>query len=306
MQNTKPENLISPQAADQLINAHDGDVALLYLHICRSGSRDREQAARVLCRTLREVEAAEEKLLRMGLLDNTDAARPAEKTAILPAEELPQYTAREIVQLSKADPNFLAIQSEAEKVMGKQLSSTDLRTLFGIYDHLALPPEVLLEMITFCGEMKHTRFGEGSRPSMHDIQKEAFTWVNRELLTLEQAEDYIRRERDRFGGIGRIKALLGIYGRELSSTEFRSITSWLDMGFDEEAISIAYDRTVTRTGGFKLNYMNKILQSWHDNKLHTASEIKEKDPLHFRPSAKASGNTGPVNLDDLNSILDKI
>ena len=307
MQEIRQENLISEQAADQLIAAHDGDVALLYLYVCRSGCRDKEQAARDLCRTLREVEAAEEKLQRMGLLDEAPLPSAKKKTPLpLPADELPQYTAREIEQRTKADQTFLAIQAEAEKVIGKQLGTPDLRTLFAIYDHLALPPEVLLEMINFCGEMTEERYGVGRRPTMNTIQKEAFAWVNRELMTLELAEEYIREQKERQSGVHRIKSLLGIYDRQLSASETRAISSWLDMGFGEEAIAMAFDRTVTRTGGFKLNYMSKILQSWHDNGLHTPEEIEKKDPVRAKAPAAASGKSGPIDLRELDTIFDKI
>ena len=47
-------------AADRLIAAHDGDVALLYLYIVRTGGLDAERAAGALCRTSREIEAAAE------------------------------------------------------------------------------------------------------------------------------------------------------------------------------------------------------------------------------------------------------
>ena len=307
MQDAKRENIISEQAADKLIAAHDGDVALLYIYFSRNGCQDTEQAARDLCRTLREIEAAAEKLQRMGLLDAPAQKSPtAEKAELpLPADELPQYTGQEIARRAKGDPIFMAIQDEAVKVIGKQLSSPDQKILFGIYDHLALPPEVILEMLNYCGELFQEKYGTGRRPTMHVIEKEAYTWVNRELMTLELAEEYIREQKERRGSIGRIKAMLGIYGRELSSLETKAISSWLDMGFGEEAISLAYDRTVLRTGGFKLNYMSKILQSWHDNGLHSPAEIEEKDPIRTKPAA-AAGKSRPIDLRELDDIFDKI
>ena len=45
-----PENRISETELDQLIAAHDGDVALLYLYLRRRGG-DLDAAARTLCRT---------------------------------------------------------------------------------------------------------------------------------------------------------------------------------------------------------------------------------------------------------------
>ena len=68
MQGIADDKFISAEAAERLIAAHDGDVALLYLYIRRYGA-DTEGAARALCRTLGEMEAAHEKLGRMELLD---------------------------------------------------------------------------------------------------------------------------------------------------------------------------------------------------------------------------------------------
>ena len=41
---------------------------------------------------------------------------------------------------------------------------------------------------------------------------------------------------------------------------------------------LGYDRTVTNTGALKWSYMNKIMQSWHENGLHSAAEIESGDP----------------------------
>ena len=61
MQGNFSDKLIFPAAADKLIAAHDGDLALLYLFIQRTGSRDLERAAGELFRTLREMQIAWEK-----------------------------------------------------------------------------------------------------------------------------------------------------------------------------------------------------------------------------------------------------
>ena len=53
-----PQKFISLQALDRLIAAHDGDVALLFLHRLRQGSLDEERAASDLCRTMEQIRAA--------------------------------------------------------------------------------------------------------------------------------------------------------------------------------------------------------------------------------------------------------
>lgn len=289
--------------AEALIAAHDGDVALLYIYLCCRGGEDLERAARELCRTMGEISAAWEKLQRMGLLPGERAFQdrpvPAPKPA--PAEELPEYETEDLVRRSREDAGFSAIVTEAQKVLGHVLSSSDLKRLFGIYDYLALPPEVILMLLNHC-----VSISQGRRPSMRFIEKEAYVWANREIMSLEQAEEYIRSSRRRREDMGRIKESLGIRGRELTATEQKYISSWLDMGFGEECISIAYDRTVTNTGALKWNYMNKILLSWHEKGIHNAAQLEEREGRRKTAPTRTNTPDKPIDMEALRAIVEKM
>ena len=81
------------------------------------------------------------------------------------------------------------------------------------------------------------------------------------------------------------------------------------MGFGEEAIAIAAERTVTNTGALKWNYLSKILQSWHQKGLHSPKEIEEKDPpgVPRRQPAPAEASPGQKpGPGPGTNILDKI
>ena len=288
---------LSPAAADRLLAAHDGDVALLYLYRLRHGTLDSEDAARVLCRTLSEIEAAAEKLERMGLAEAAPRRAPGPSRPIPePADEPPEYNARDIAE--RRDPVFTAVVNEAQKVLGHALSTPDLKKLFGIYDYLRLPPEVIMMLLNYC-----VTASKGRLPSMRYIEKEAYVWANREILTLEQAEEYIARSRALREKSAKTAELLGIRGRELTATERRYLASWLEMGFGEDLIEMAYDRTVTNTGGLKWNYMNSILKSWQEKGLFTPADVREKDGRKKTPPGQPGK---PKDLDKLIAALDKI
>ena len=319
-------NFIPAQTADRLIAAHDGDVALLYIYRLRTGESDCERAARDLCRTLREIEAADEKLRRLGFADAAapvstenapasaaaSAPTPAAHSARIPpapADELPEYRAEDLVRRSREDGEFAAIIAEASRVMGRALSSVDMKTLFGIYDYLGMPADVIMLLINYCARQYSRRYGTQRRPSARAIQKEAYFWVNREIMTVEQAEEFIRTDEARRSAIGQVCALMGIAGREPTRTESEYISSWLDMGFAPESIAIAYDRTVTNTGALRWSYMNKIILSWKEKGLFTPRDIEEKDGrprAGSAPGRSVPRGSRPADFDGLDSLLDKI
>ena len=209
---------------------------------------------------------------------------------------------------SDTDGGFKAVVSQAQRKLGRALSTADLKILFGIYDYLALPPDVIFMLLTYCVDLFAEKYGPGRLPSMRNIEKEAYSWVNKEILTLEQADEYIRSAAERRGRVNELRTAMGIRGRTLTPTESKYIVSWFDMGFDNEAILIAYDRTVTNTGSLKWSYMNKILLSWHEKGIHTEADILEKDSRPT-PAKAANDHRGAVTDDELRrlrSIYEKV
>ena len=298
---TTANNLISTDTADRLLAAHDGSMALLCLWISRRGGYDAVKAARELCLTLGEVESAYEKLCRL------EAPAKAEKEKLPPAEELPEYTCEDIIRRSQTDGGFREILNETQRKLGRVLSTADIKTLFGIYEHLSLPPDVIFLLLSYCVDLSAEKYGSGRLPSMRFIEKEAYAWANREILTIEQAEEFIKNAAERRSVTGRVKTELGITGRALTQTELKYIDSWLDMGFDAESIAVAYDRTVTNTGALKWNYMNKILLRWHENGIHSVSEIEEKDSgRSVKPQNKHQSTASDDELGRLRTRYEKV
>lgn len=277
--------------ADALLSAHDGDVALLYLYILRTGSRDISSAARVLCRTMAEMRAAEEKLDRLLSAHSRSEDEPS--------DELPEYTAKDISTRSMEDKDFRAVVEEAKRVFGHSLSDEDLKKLFGIYDHLGLRADVIYVLLNHCKAQNASLYGNERRLTMRYVEKEAFAWVNREVVTLEQAEEYAQHSAELLTRVGSVSNLLGLADRKLVKAELEYISSWLDMGFDDELISMAYEKTVLNTGSLKWPYMNKILSSWHKDGIHTAKDVAGRDN-RYTPGAKT------VDMNELNKVLDKI
>lgn len=277
--------VLAQSAVDKLIARGDAEAAMLYLHIARRGGFSLTKACSELGRNQSQVSAAADTLRELGLLKT---AQP------LKNEELPQYTAADIVVRSEMDSAFEGLVEETQKCLGKLLSTNDLRILFGIYDHLGLPVDVIFLLINHCVENYRALHGEGRMPTMRFIEKEAWYWAGQEIMTYEAAEEHIRREKERKSLVFRTAEALQIRGRELTPGERRYIESWLEKGFSPEALAVAYDRTVLGTGKLAWRYMDKIVCSWHEKGLHTLQEIESGDGR----GAKKTGENPPAESTD--------
>ena len=314
MNDLDEKKLISPRAADLIIDLRDGDAALLYLYLCRRGMEDRDHIARELYLPKQRLSEAMERLEMLGLLplaqyvfasaDNTASPAPAGDAPSLPERpDLPDYTAEDVRARKENDSAFSALISEAQLIMGRPLSTPDLIKLLGIYDHLDLPPEVVMELMNFVAELYRWKYGERRRPSARAFEAEARLWAERGITDFDSAERYIRAARERRSLEGDIKASMKIVDRDFTDTERRYVEQWLNWGFSPDAIALAYDKTVTNTRKFSPAYMNKILMSWNEKGLHTLAEIQEKD----RPTRpRSSAGSEPRPAESLGSLWEKV
>ncbi len=286
----KSENLLglSVEAADRLLACADGECALLYLHILRTGAFSASQAARELRLGTDSVARAAASLRRLGLL-----SAPEEP---LPREELPEYTGRDITQRAVSDSAFEGVILEAQSALGRTLSSNDMRILLGIYDEIGLPAELICLLVNHCIDSWQASHGDGRMPTMRYVQKEAVFWGRNEITTLEAAEAHMQRERESRQLTEQVRDVLQIRARALTETEKKYVESWLEMGFSPEAIAVAYDRTVVGTGKLTWKYMDRILQSWQEKSLFTPEQIEQGDPRHA-PIRPGTGIKSPVESD---------
>ena len=291
--------------AQALLDAGDGDAALLYLYILRSGGTfDASRAATELGRSDRDIARAAETLSRAGVLSRAAAKAPA----LRPAEELPEYRMQDVSRPSMESEEFRALLDAVQQSLGRMLSSADVKKLFGLYDELALPADVILLLVNYCKERSVERYGPSRTVGFSFIEKEAYIWANREIVTHEQAVQWLKELARRRTLMGQLKRELGIRDREFTKTEQEYLNAWIDLGFPAESIAIAADRTITNTNGLKWKYMDSIIRSWQNMGIRTPEEIEAKDPRDGRKTRAGTGGAKAATRGDKKTMeqLDRL
>lgn len=274
---------ISTATADKLLRRRNSTAALLYLYILRRGGTYNEvSAVNDLGLDPAILRGAFGVLAEEGLVQSSTqgkAPQPAGQSILqrLQSDEPPEYTTQDIQNKLAVDKTFSLLVKEVQKTLGKLLSSDDTIRLYGIYDNLGLPPAVIMMLVTHCVEEDHRRNGPGHIPTMRYIERAAYRWEKEGVTSPELVDTYIRRSDSMRENERVIAQAMGIHGRGLVNTEKEYIHSWLDMGFGPDAIKIAYERTVTRTGSMHWKYMDSIIRSWHSKGLHKPDEIIKGD-----------------------------
>ena len=273
----------------KLLGAASADACLLYIYL--KAGNDPDGAEEALNMSPSRLSCAAATLRQLGLWSG-------EKAAPILAGERPSYSERDVLEASDYDSSFRGLCGEVQRLMGRTLNTEELKILLGFVRYLGLPTEVISMLVVYCKERSRQR-GNLRNPSLRSIEKEAYAWAERGIDTMEEAAAFITAQNVKNSRMGRLMQLLQIRGRSLTAAEERYASAWLDMGFDDEAIGMAYERTCLNTGGLSWAYMNKILQRWHEAGLKTAEAVRSRDR---KPGTAAPKGERQLDADDIAAI----
>lgn len=283
---------LSQSDVQKLLGAASPDAALLYIYLKAGNSL--EQAESELALPASRLSCAGAALRQLGLISDE---RP---THIAPGER-PAYSERDVLDAMDGDDSFRSLYGEVQRLLGRSLNTEELKILLGFTRYLGMPAEVITILVCYCKDRARQK-GSLRNPSLRTIEKEAYSWAERGIDTVEAAAAFIREQNIRSSRLSRLMGILQIRSRALTPAEERYAQSWLDMGLSEEAISMAYERTCLNTGGLNWAYMNKILQRWHEQGLRTAEDIQNGDRKASVPKG-ASGQLGQAELEAIQRVL---
>ena len=275
----------------KLLSAASGDAALLYIYL--SSGNPAANAAEELRMPESRLSCAAATLRQLGLWSE-------DKISHIAPGERPAYSEHDVMDAMEQDNSFRGLYGEVQRLLGRSLNTEELKILLGFVRYLGLPSDVIAVLVCYCKDRARQR-GSLRNPSLRTIEKEAYAWAERGIDTMEEAAAFIQTQNVRNSRLHRLMQTLQIRGRSLTAAEERFAISWLDMGFADDVVAMAYERTCLNTGGLNWAYMNKILQRWHEQGLHTAEEVRSGDR---KPVPKgASGQLGQAELEAIARML---
>jgi DnaD/phage-associated family protein len=274
---------------NRLLSAGSGDAALLYLYL--QAGNDRLEAAAELRMSEGRVSCAEATLRQMGLM-------AAESRDVGFGGEKPVYTEADVLGSMNNDPSFRSLYGEVQRRLGRTLTTEELKILLTFVRYLGLPADVICVLVSYCQERSVRR--SGRNPSLRTIEKEAYAWAEQGIDTMEEAAAFIQAQNVYHSRLSKLCRLLQIRGRALTAAEEKYAQAWLDMDFDDEVFTMAYERTCLNTGGLSWAYMNKILIRWRDAGFRTGADVRNGD--RKAPARDASGEFSAVELEAVRRI----
>lgn len=221
----------------------------------------------------------------------------------LPRDDRPVYSEQTLTEHLQKDAEFSMLVGEAQRTLGRILSTEELKSLLSIRDYLRLPCDVTAILISYC--VQRSRARADRMPGMRTIEKEAYVWADLGIDTMETAAEHVRALLVRQTRAGRICKILQIGGRALTTAEENYVNQWIQWGFPDDAIALAYEKTCLNTGGLKWAYLNSILRSWQEKGLHTVAEVRAGDSGRRRTETKQTTDVSGLAKDAVRQLMEE-
>lgn len=207
----------------------------------------------------------------------TQSTRSIAKTFI--QQTRPNYSAAELNIYKQEDQSISRLFYLAEEYLGKLLTPSDQQILFGLYDWLHLPLDMIEYIIEYCASNNHT--------NLRYIEKVAISWVDEGITNLDAAKNKANYDKR----YTKILAELGLSSQVITKVQKEFIDKWLNTyKLSVEIILEACKRTVSQTKNPSLKYVDSILASWSKTNVKTIADITELDKAYAENSVKTNAS----------------
>lgn len=159
----------------------------------------------------------------------------------------------------------------AEQYLGKPLSPSEIKTILFFSDRLHFSADLIDYLIQYCVER--------DKKSFNYIEKVAISWAEAGITTPKQAA----RSAHKYDK--NVYAIMKALGKTSTPTdaEVTFINHWTkDLGFTQDIIFVACERTVLATEKHRFEYADSILTNWYKKGVQHAGDIQAVDEAYTK------------------------
>ena len=194
------------------------------------------------------------------------------------AIEKPSYSLDDL-KAFKSREDTAQILFIAEQYLKKTLSANDIRSILFITDYLHFSEDLIDYLLQYCVQRDKKDF--------RYIEKVAINWAEENITTPKEAKRYSSKY-DKS-----VYTIMNALGKSSAPTpkEVDFIKRWNnELGFTQDIILEACERTVLATDKHRFEYADKILDSWNKAGVHHKKDIEEAD-LQYKKNMHSKSYT---------------
>lgn len=159
---------------------------------------------------------------------------------------------------------------DIETLLARPLSPNEMSIYLNWQKEFGFSSELILILMEYC-------ISKGKSDPRY-IEKVALSWHDMKITTVEQAQNLIKKNEDKWISIRKILTYLGINNMDIMKPQQDLIEKWLFIyKFSVDVILKACDICFERLNRADFKYIDGILSKWHKNNFKTLEDIAIND-----------------------------
>lgn len=177
----------------------------------------------------------------------------------------------------------------AQKILSRNMTSTDVRILKNIYESYNLPVDVILMVIAYCVKQ--------GKNSIKYIENECMIWYNNGVSSSAKAEEFLLYKEKQSVFERQVREIFKLNDMSFKSNEQMCIDKWYNnFKYGKDIIALAYERAIPYVSRPTIAYTNTILANWNQKGFRTVDDILASENI-----VKNSNTPKEVQTTDTNS-----
>ncbi len=226
-----------------------------------------------------------------SLISVESTAKQSEPSAEKPAKSLPEITPsrptpEEIATRAEESPDIKFLLRETQVMLGRTIGYDGQCTLIMMHDTYGIPVEVILMIIDYSVSVGKANF--------HYISSIGKDWGEREIDTIEKADEQIRKLTKANKLWASFAAMAGLSNSKPTQTQAKMLSVWNgEWNFSVDMIYLAYEEMTNNCRRLSFPYMNKVLESWHNDGIKTLNDVEayKKGKRNSQPTQAKENKT---------------
>lgn len=182
-----------------------------------------------------------------------------------------------MIQTAENSESFRNLLNLVQFYFKLTINSIDYEKLIWIYFQLGQDFDACEVLVEYCADKPK----KGNR--MRQLEQLACSCIEQELFSAKAIRAHLMHT----DHCRLVKDALGVSKKVLATTEQEFVRKWFeDLGFDEALVKEACARAVRNTETGRFEYTDKILSSWHQEKIHSLEQVAEQD-ARFQESRRS-------------------
>lgn len=240
------------------------------LWFSRRGGWDAAACAADLKMAAAECEGCLQFWVEQGVL-MSDGAAPAVSPPVTEEKKPAPRTAaakplwKEVLAYQREHQEFNDFLEEVSARMGRPLNQGDNATLLYLITTAGIPAMSVLMAVGYAVSI--------GKSSIRYVESLALAWADEDVVTPEQVDEKIRYLQQTRAAADKVEKVLELV-RPLTAAQAKMADKWLNLWhFSDVMLQQAYAITLERCEKFSPAYMDKILERWHAEGVHTPDRI---------------------------------